>query len=132
MISGYGTVETSVAAMKNGAFDFLEKPFTSAMLFETVNRALIKENNVKKRDDEKPEEISGLLFNSSKMKQVINYIKKIAPGNMNVLITGESGTGKELIARALHNLSKRNGNPFVPVNCGALPEHLFENETRTA
>ncbi len=127
MISGYGTVETSVAAMKNGAFDFLEKPFTSAKLFETVIRALIKENNVKK-DDEKPEEISGLLFKSSMMKQVINYIKKIAPGNMNVLITGESGTGKELIARAIHNLSKRNGNPFVPVNCGALPEHLFESE----
>ncbi|HSD64142.1 MAG TPA: sigma-54 dependent transcriptional regulator [Ignavibacteriaceae bacterium] len=127
MISGYGTIETSVEAMKNGAFDFLEKPFTSVKLFETVNRALAREKTTK-REDEKPQEISGLLFKSGRMKQVINYVKKIAPGNMNVLITGESGTGKELIARAIHNLSKRNGNPFVPVNCGALPEHLFESE----
>jgi DNA-binding NtrC family response regulator len=129
MISGYGTIETSVDAMKNGAFDFLEKPFSSAKLFETVERALRKAENTKEfKDEAEPEVISGLLFKSDKMKQIINYITKIASGNMNVLITGESGTGKELIARAIHNLSKRNRNPFVPVNCGALPEHLFESE----
>ena len=62
------------------------------------------------------------------MQEIIEFVKKISPQNMNVLITGESGTGKELIARAIHNLSKGNLNPFVPVNCGALPETLFESE----
>ena len=62
------------------------------------------------------------------MADVIRMVKKIAPGHVNVLITGESGTGKELAARAIHNLSKRHLNPFVPVNCGALPENLFESE----
>ena len=129
MISGYGTIETSVDAMRNGAFDFLEKPFTSRKLFDSVERAL---QNGSQPDDLKDEdirtEIPGLLYKSSKMQQIIGYVKKIAPGNMNVLITGESGTGKELIARAIHTMSKRNKNPFVPVNCGALPEHLFESE----
>ncbi len=129
MISGYGTIETSVDAMKNGAFDFLEKPFTSKKLFDSVERALLNGSQVEESKEEGPEsEISGLLYRSGKMKQVIGYVKKIAPGNMNVLVTGESGTGKELIARAIHTLSRRNKNPFVPVNCGALPEHLFESE----
>ncbi len=129
MISGYGTIETSVDAMRNGAFDFLEKPFTSKKLFDSVERALLngsQEENLK--EEEQPGEIPGLLYRSGKMQQVIGYVKKIAPGNMNVLITGESGTGKELIARAIHMMSRRNKNPFVPVNCGALPEHLFESE----
>lgn len=129
MISGYGTIETSVDAMRNGAFDFLEKPFTSRKLFESIERALMNgstENDSK--DTELTSDIPGLLYKSGKMQQVIGYVKKIAPGNMNVLITGESGTGKELIARAIHTQSRRNKNPFVPVNCGALPEHLFESE----
>lgn len=129
MISGYGTIESSVAAMRNGAFDFLEKPFTSRKLFESVERALMNGSSLQQQaPEDKAEEIPGLLYNSDKMRQVISYVKKIAPGNMNVLITGESGTGKELIARAIHTLSRRNKNPFVPVNCGALPEHLFESE----
>ncbi len=129
MISGYGTIETSVDAMRNGAFDFLEKPFTSKKLFDSVERALLNGSQSEVSiEEELAVEIPGLLYRSSKMQQVIGYVKKIAPGNMNVLITGESGTGKELIARAIHTLSKRNKNPFVPVNCGALPEHLFESE----
>lgn len=129
MISGYGTIETSVDAMRNGAFDFLEKPFTSKKLFDSVERALLNGSQSEETTgDEQTIEIPGLLYRSSKMQQVIGYVNKIAPGNMNVLITGESGTGKELIARAIHTLSKRNKNPFVPVNCGALPEHLFESE----
>ncbi len=129
MISGYGTIETSVDAMRNGAFDFLEKPFTSRKLFESVERALMNGSTSREETGrDQVEEIPGLLFKSRKMHQVINYVKKIAPGNMNVLITGESGTGKELIARAIHTLSRRSKNPFVPVNCGALPEHLFESE----
>jgi DNA-binding NtrC family response regulator len=129
MISGYGTIETSVVAMRNGAFDFLEKPFTSRKLFESVERALMTASTVSNSNSEyKHIEIPGLLYKSDKMCRVIDYVKKIAPGNMNVLITGESGTGKELIARAIHTMSRRNKNAFVPVNCGALPEHLFESE----
>ena len=128
MISGYGTIETSVEAMRNGAFDFLEKPFTSRKLFDSVERALADGTPPEHGADEEFEEIPGLLYKSETMHKVIGYIKKIAPGNMNVLITGESGTGKELIARAIHTLSRRNKNAFVPVNCGALPEHLFESE----
>ncbi len=74
------------------------------------------------------EEIEGIIFKSKRMEEVVKLVKKIAPGDMNILITGESGTGKELIARAIHNLGKGQINPFVPVNCGALPEHLFESE----
>ena len=128
MISGYGTIETSVDAMRNGAFDFLEKPFTSRKLFDSVERALQNGSQDVDPEEEMLPEIPGLLFKSSKMQHIIGYVKKIAAGNMNVLITGESGTGKELIARAIHTLSRRNKNPFVPVNCGALPEHLFESE----
>lgn len=129
MISGYGTIETSVNAMRNGAFDFLEKPFTSHKLFESVERALKNGTGSNGTNaGEKNEVIPGLLYSSDKMRQIIGYVKKIAPGNMNVLVTGESGTGKELIARAIHKLSRRSKNPFVPVNCGALPEHLFESE----
>ena len=128
MISGYGTIETSVDAMRNGAFDFLEKPFTSRKLFDSVERALQNGSQDVDPKEEMLPEIPGLLFKSSKMQHIIGYVKKIAAGNMNVLITGESGTGKELIARAIHTLSRRNKNPFVPVNCGALPEHLFESE----
>jgi DNA-binding NtrC family response regulator len=129
LISGYGTIETSVDAMRNGAFDFLEKPFTSKKLFDSVERALSEKTEPDGEElNLKPEETSGLLYQSEVMRLAINYIKKIAPGNMNVLITGESGTGKELIARAIHNLSRRSRHPFVPVNCGALPEHLFESE----
>ncbi len=131
MISGYGTIETGVEAMREGAFDFLEKPFTSKSLFDCIDRALAQSYKViqpieeNKKNDLK---LSGIIYQSSKIGNLIDIIKKVAPGNMNVLITGESGTGKELFARAIHGLSKRSMEPFVPVNCAALPEHLFESE----
>jgi DNA-binding NtrC family response regulator len=131
LISGYGTIEASVAAIQEGAFDFLEKPFTSKKLFTCIDRAM-QTSPLDKSDSEKtgkkPKEISGLIYQSKQIDEIINMIHKIAPGEMSVLITGESGTGKELIARAIHSLSKRLTNPFVPVNCSALPEHLFESE----
>lgn len=131
IISGYGTIESSVNAMREGAFDFLEKPFTSKKLFDVVEKALNQkfvdsgtDNNIS--DDNNAFE--GIIYQSNEIKNIIDIIYKIAPGNMNVLISGESGTGKELFARAIHKLSKRETNPFVPVNCGALPENLFESE----
>ena len=129
MISGYGTVEASVEAMRIGAFDFIEKPFTSKKLFSCIDRALQESEpaiEIKPAEDE--DSLPGIIYLSSAMKNVINMVRKISNGNMNVLITGESGTGKELIARSIHRLSKSSLDPFVPVNCGALPEHLFESE----
>jgi len=131
LISGYGTIEASVNAMQEGAFDFLEKPFTSKKLFSCIDRALEDHKTVKTESSglrDSSEKVDGLIYRSTKMKDIINIVHKIAPGDMSILITGESGTGKELIARAIHTLSHRAVNPFVPVNCGALPENLFESE----
>lgn len=128
MISGYGTIEASVEAMKNGAFDFIEKPFTSKILFECIDRALSEHSFEEIAADDEFSKKSGFIYKSKMIGEVIKLVKKVAPGSLNIMITGESGTGKELIARAIHNMSKRKDNPFVPINCGALPEHLFESE----
>ena len=129
MISGYGTIEASVEAIRSGSFDFIEKPFTSKRLFSCIDRAF-KEQEVhsSSESDESTKTFSGIIYKSKEMADIIEIVKKIAPGDINVLITGESGTGKELVARAIHNLSKSNLDLFVPVNCGALPENLFESE----
>ena len=131
VISGYGTIEASVEAMQEGAFDFLEKPFTSKKLFACIDRAFehfdSKETMLEKEADGNGK-IAGLVYRSKQLQDIVKMLHKLAPGNMNILITGESGTGKELIARAIHNLSNRRSSPFVPVNCGALPENLFESE----
>ncbi|MBK8943955.1 MAG: sigma-54-dependent Fis family transcriptional regulator [Ignavibacteriae bacterium] len=130
IISGYGTIEASVEAMQLGAFDFIEKPFTSKKLFQCIDKSLeslTQKINVEE-ETEPAIKNSGIIFKSPEMKEVIELVKKISPQMMNVLIIGESGTGKELVARVIHKLSNRDGNPFVPVNCGALPENLFESE----
>ncbi len=129
MISGYATIESSTEAIKTGVFDFIEKPFTSGKLFESIDNAL---NSRVKNDNNnycslETEQVK-LIYKSPEMEKIIEVVKKIAQNDMNVLITGESGTGKELIARAIHNFSNRKHEPFVPVNCGALPENLFESE----
>ncbi|MGA8266054.1 MAG: sigma-54 dependent transcriptional regulator [Ignavibacteriaceae bacterium] len=128
IISGYGTIEASVEAIKEGAFDFIEKPFTSKVLFDSIDRALQKSLDSHVKQGNEFIKVSGFIYKSQKIEDVIKLVKKVAPGNFNILVTGESGTGKELIARAIHDLSKRRDNPFVPVNCGALPEYLFESE----
>lgn len=131
IISGYGTIEASVEAIREGAFNFLEKPFTSQKLFECIDRAFNSDNQVGTTESEKVNMLdkkTNIIYESQQMADVMQMVKKIAAGNMNVLISGESGTGKELIARAIHAMSKRSLEPFVPVNCGALPEHLFESE----
>jgi len=131
IISGYGTIESSVNAMREGAFDFLEKPFTSQKLFDVVEKALAQNYVEPEANPEIKDEngaFSGIVYQSSEIKNILDIVRKIAPGNMNVLISGESGTGKELFARAIHKLSNRDSHAFVPVNCGALPENLFESE----
>lgn len=129
VISGYGTIEASVEAMQLGAFDFVEKPFTSKKLFECVDKALkTNQNEFNEKIDDPIIATEGIIYKSEEMREVISDVKKIAPQLMNVLVVGESGTGKELIARVVHKLSNRSDQPFVPVNCGALPENLFESE----
>ena len=131
IISGYGTIETSVDAMRNGAADFLEKPFTAKKLFASID--IILNDGIIQDADDKENALSeqvfeGIVYKSEQIEKNIQLIKRVAPGDTSILITGESGTGKELVARAIHNLSTRKLNPFVPVNCGALPENLFESE----
>jgi DNA-binding NtrC family response regulator len=130
MISGYGTIEASVEAMQLGAFDFIEKPFTSKKLFQCIDKALEFTDELKfdKEATDTIIETEGIIYKSYEMHELIRLVNKIAPQLMNVLISGESGTGKELIARVIHKLSNRHDQPFVPVNCGALPENLFESE----
>ena len=130
IISGYGTIEASVEAIKLGAFDFIEKPFTSRKLFESIEQSFKLTSSI---DDtigqtEDIQSYCGILYKSMPMEDVINMIKRVASSQMNVLITGESATGKELVARAIHKQSKSSLDPFIPVNCGALPESLFESE----
>ncbi len=131
VISGYGTIEASVEAMQEGATDFIEKPFTSKKLFSCIDNCLEsmpdEEDSRLPASEQETDELN-LIYKSHAMKTVVTMSRKVAGSEVNVLITGESGTGKELIARAIHHLSKRRTNPFVPVNCGALPENLFESE----
>ncbi len=131
MITGYASVNGAVEAVKSGAEEYLAKPFTDEELFSAVKRAfdklLIRRSANSILPMEKYETY-GLLGNSEAMNEVFKAIPKIAASNANVLITGESGTGKELVARAIHYNSNRASAPFVPVNCGGIPEGLLESE----
>jgi two-component system nitrogen regulation response regulator NtrX len=130
MISGHGTIETAVDATRRGAFDFLEKPLDTDRLLVTIRNALqrlgLEQENARLRDEiESHYEIVG---NSFAIRALLERIEKVAPTGARVLITGENGTGKELVARAVHRLSTRNGDPFVEVNCAAIPSELIESE----
>ncbi|MBI4721362.1 MAG: sigma-54-dependent Fis family transcriptional regulator [Chitinivibrionia bacterium] len=131
MITGYATVEGAVEAIKAGAEEYLTKPFTDEELFAAVRTALEKLKLRIAGQDRIPESIKsryGLLGESDAMRQVYGAIAKAALTPATVLITGQSGTGKELVARAIHYSSKRASAPFVPVNCGGIPESLLESE----
>ncbi len=133
IFSAFGTVDRAVEAMKIGAYNFIEKPFNTEYLILLIHRAfehkkLIDENNSLLSKGDGEFNFQNIITRSTKMKKVIKLISKAAPSEANVLITGESGTGKELVARAIHNLSERRTEPFVPINCSALPENLFEAE----
>ncbi len=131
MITGYATVEGAVEAVKAGAEEYLTKPFTDEELFSAVRRALKKLSLRLASQDRLPQEIQsryGLLGESEAMSAVLVAISKAASTPATVLIAGQSGTGKELVARAIHYSSKRASAPFVPVNCGGIPEGLLESE----
>jgi DNA-binding NtrC family response regulator len=131
MITGYATVEGAVDAIKAGAEEYLTKPFTDDELFSAVSRALDKLKLRLANQDRLPETIGsqyGILGESEAVMQVFKTISKAASTPATVLITGQSGTGKELVARAIHYSSKRGSAPFLPVNCGGIPETLLESE----
>jgi DNA-binding NtrC family response regulator len=133
IITAFGTIPSAVEAIKKGAFDYLTKPVNKEVLLLTIKRAEEKINLVKEVLRLKSElyekfKIDGVIGKSKKMLQVIELVKKVAPTNATVLICGESGTGKELIARAIHYNSPRKDNPFIAINCAAIPETLIESE----
>ena len=132
MISGHGTVETAVQAIKNGAFDFIEKPLD-------LNRLLITLRNVKERGQLLSETVqlkttirkfkgTSIIGESASIKGILAMIEKVAPSDARVLITGQNGAGKELVARALHDNSNRSKASFIEVNCAAIPSELIESE----
>lgn len=130
MISGHGNIDTAVEAIKKGAFDFLEKPLDLNRLLITIRNALdkstlITETRVLKRKVSKTHEMIGDSKAISKVKEMI---ERVAPTDARVLITGDNGTGKELVARWLHEKSKRAEMPFIEVNCAAIPSELIESE----
>ena len=131
--TGYGSVKTAVDAMKLGAFDYITKPFKADEIKVVVKKALdhlaLQEENAYLKQQLKAKyKFENIIGTSDRMQRVFSMIDKVASTDSTVLILGESGTGKELVARALHYNSPRAQNPFVPVNCGAIPEELLESE----
>ncbi len=127
MITAYGSPEDAIAAMKAGAYDYLTKPFKLKEIKSVIRNALSKP--IGKDMEEAPVGIfNNLVSHSPKMLKIFNLIKQVGATKTNVLISGESGTGKELVARAIHQISPRNGKPFVTINCSAIPENLMESE----
>jgi two-component system response regulator PilR (NtrC family) len=133
MITAYASTETAIAAMKEGAYDYVTKPFKVDELRIVVEKALEKKlltsENKRLRSELRTQVRDRSIIGSSPlMQRVFDLIAQVADSKANVLITGESGTGKEMVARAIHYRSSRRDGPFVPVNCGAIPESLTENE----
>ncbi|UCD75548.1 MAG: sigma-54-dependent Fis family transcriptional regulator [Phycisphaerales bacterium] len=131
MITGYPTIESAVTAVKAGSHEYLTKPFTNEELTSAVEDALEVlrlRRNAQNGNEQPPSALPGLIGESRAMIDVYRMIGKAASSNATVLISGESGTGKELAARAIHYSSLRASAPFVPVNCGSIPENLLESE----
>jgi len=130
MISGHGTIDTAVEAIKKGAFDFISKPLDLNRLLITIRNAtdkskLVAETKVLKKKVSKKYEMIG---DSKEIAAIKEMIARVAPTDARVFITGKNGTGKELVARALHELSNRAKGPFIEVNCAAIPSELIESE----
>jgi len=133
MMTAFGTVDTAVEAMKQGAFDYINKPFSTDELLLTITRAL-EEQDLRRevaRLRQRARGVGGdiqIVGKSPALDRVIDLIARVAPSRANVLITGETGTGKELVARAVHEASDRHNKAFMPINCAAIPDNLLESE----
>lgn len=133
VMTAFGTIPSAVNAIKSGAYDYLTKPFEKDELLRVIGRAaekvqLMLENQELRNQLSSQYSYHNLLGKSKTIKEVFRLIEKIKNIEATVLITGESGTGKELVARAIHYSGNRRNGPFVPVNCGAIPENLIESE----
>lgn len=132
-ITAYAEIKDAVEAIKLGAFDYIEKTFTTDELLDTIARALMHQKMLNKNLSLKKQlthhsSFNGIIGESQKIKEIISLINNIAESKVTVLITGESGTGKELFAQAIHKSSSRRDKPFVAINCAAIPENLLESE----
>ncbi len=132
MISGHGTIDTAVQALKKGAFDFIEKPLDLNRILVTIRnaneRTVLVEERKQLKTTVKKFKGSAIIGETQGISKIKEMIEKVAPSDARVLITGENGTGKELVARSLHDNSNRNKMPFVEVNCAAIPSELIESE----
>ena len=133
MMTAYGTIESTVEAMRNGAFTYLTKPLNIEELLITINQGLEYQslsNKVNELNNQLIDKYSykGLVGKSPEMQNIFELIEKVRDVDINVLITGESGTGKDLIARAIHYSGNRSKENFVEINCAAIPEGLLESE----
>jgi DNA-binding NtrC family response regulator len=133
MITAHGTVDTAIEAVREGAFDYLLKPFSMAELEVTTQRSLshrrlMQENRELQGQLSSIKTFAGIVATSPQMQKVLDTIRRVATGDANILLRGESGTGKELAARAVHEASRRSHRAFVPVDCAAMPENLLESE----
>jgi DNA-binding NtrC family response regulator len=133
VMTAYSSVDSAVAALRKGAYDYVTKPFVNEDLLQSVRNALrqrelFSENRALRRELDRRYSFSEIIGTSEALQQVFRLVEKVAATSTNVLIQGESGTGKELIARAVHHNSPRAERPFVAINCGALPETLLESE----
>ena len=133
LMSAYGSVDLAIEAMKAGAYDYISKPFKQDEVLLALTKAeeresLRRENRALKEAMRKEQTVHGILGKSEAIGKVFSIIGKVAEYKTTVLIQGESGTGKELVAHALHEGSSRKNKPFIPINCGAIPETLIESE----
>jgi DNA-binding NtrC family response regulator len=133
VMTAYSSVDSAVAALRKGAYDYVTKPFVNEDLLQSIKNALrqrelFRENRHLRRELDRRYSFSEIIGTSESLQQVFRLVEKIAATNTNILVYGESGTGKELVARAIHHNSPRADRPFVAINCGALPETLLESE----
>jgi two-component system response regulator AauR len=134
LITGHGDINMAVGAMRNGAYDFMEKPFSPERLVDVVRRALEQRglarevSSLRRQLAERNSLEARIIGRSPAMENLRELISNVGDTSANVLIEGETGTGKELVARCLHDFSRRQPQPFVALNCGGLPENLFESE----
>lgn len=131
--TAYSSVDSAVAALRKGAYDYITKPFVNEDLLQTIRNALrqrqlFSENRALRRELERRYSFNEIIGTSEALQSVFRSVEKVSGTNTNILIQGESGTGKELIARAIHHHSSRADDPFIAINCGALPETLLESE----